>query len=127
VRSGPTWPPATPWIAWQPTQAWVVKSWRPWAAGLPSGGSAAGAFWRATHAWNSGPGSTTARCRMFAWDTPQNSAHWPGYTPAAAGASRIRVRWPGTVSRFPPRPGTQKLWMTSIEPSSRATRLSSGR
>ena len=53
VRSGPSWPPATPRIAWQPTHAWLVKTWRPRAAGLPSAGSAAGAFCRATQAWKS--------------------------------------------------------------------------
>ena len=39
----------------------------------------------------------------------------------------MRVRLPGVASRLPPRPGTQKLWITSTLPISRLTGRPAGR
>ena len=50
---------------------------------------------------------------MLACEAPQNSAHWPQYSPGVSGVSVSRFRRPGTTSRLPPSCGTQKLWITS--------------
>ncbi len=75
----------------------------------------------AAHAAKPAVSSTMTRKRMFACDSPQNSAHCPKTTPAESGVNVIRVVRPGITSRFPPSLGAQKLWMTSAEVMTRVT------
>jgi len=53
--------------------------------------------------------STMTRIPMLACEVPQNSAHWPRYSPAVSAVKVSRFRRPGTTSRLPPSCGTQKL------------------
>lgn len=50
---------------------------------------------------------------MLACWSPQNSAHWPRYTPGSEASSHRLLRCPGIMSVLGPSRGTQKLWMTS--------------
>ena len=111
VRSGPSTPADTPRIVWQPTQARLAKMALPAAAG--PAGSAGVARCAATHRSNAAGASTTTRMPMLACEAPQNSAHWPQYSPGVSGVSVSRLSRPGTTSRLPPSCGTQKLWITS--------------
>ena len=58
---------------------------------------------------------------MLAWDSPQNSAHWPVNVPTDSAVNVMRFTCPGIRSRLPPRLGAQKLWMTSAVEISRTT------
>ena len=42
---------------------------------------------------------------MLAWDAPQNSAHWPWYSPGASAVRTMRLTLPGIASRLPPSGG----------------------
>ncbi len=61
------------------------------------------------------------RMPMLACETPQNSAHWPRYSPGVSAVNVSRFSRPGTTSRLPPSWGTQKLWITSGPSSTSAT------
>ena len=50
---------------------------------------------------------------MSACSSPQNSEHWPGYTPVCGTSNSIRFVRPGIMSILRFRRGTQKLWITS--------------
>ena len=50
---------------------------------------------------------------MFACDSPQYSAHVPGYSPGVSGVMKRRLTRRGTTSRLPPSWGIQNEWMTS--------------
>ena len=90
-------------------------------------GSGAGAFCPATQRSNAAGSSTITRSCMLAWQAPQNSAHWPQYSPTRSGVSTIRLTRPGTTSRLPPSCGTQKLWITSGPSRSRTIGRPTGR
>ena len=66
-------------------------------------------------------GSATTRNPILACWCPQNSAHWPRYSPAESACSQRLFSRPGIRSRLPLRLGGQKLWMTSVETSSTTT------
>ena len=76
-------------------------------------GSAAVWRWFSTQRSQSSADSATTRMRMLAWDRPQNSVHWPQYSPGSSAC--IRSGWMrfGTASRLPFNRGIQKEWMTS--------------
>ena len=63
---------------------------------------------------------------MLAWEAPQNSAHCPEIVPIDSAVNMMRFTWPGIRSRFPPRAGAQKLWITSAVVISRTTGLPTG-
>ena len=57
---------------------------RPWR-GPSVGGGRRLVCWFATQASKSSGESATTRMRMLAWDRPQNSVHWPQYSPGCVG------------------------------------------
>ena len=52
---------------------------------------------------------------MFACDGPQNSAHWPRYSPTVFGVKNMWFSWPGTMSTLPLSWGIHSEWMTSAD------------
>src|SRR3989442_11829701 len=107
VRSGPRAPADTPRIVWHPTHALCVKIALPSAASPD--GSPGAALCAATQRSNASGASTMTRIPMLACEVPQNSAHWPRYSPAVSAVKGSRVRRPRAPSRLPPGCGTQKL------------------
>ena len=53
--------------------------------------------------------------RMYACESPQNSVHWPRYTPGSSASMSSGCSRPGTASRLPLSAGIQNEWMTSRE------------
>ena len=76
-------------------------------------GAAAGWSWRSTQAWKSSGVMATTCIRIREWDRPQNSVHWPKYTPGLSASSFHGLTLPGTASRLPLSAGIQWLWITS--------------
>ena len=101
---------------WQPAQVCVSNTRRPGASD-----GAAGSASRAIQASKSAGASATTRMIMLACCSPQNSAHCPRYTPGSDASSHNVLGWPGIMSVFGPRRGTQKLWMTSSVVSASCT------
>ena len=52
---------------------------------------------------------------MLACDWPQNSAHWPEYSPTESARNAMRVTCPGVASRLPASAGAQNEWITSAD------------
>src|SRR6266511_6159181 len=86
VGAGPRAPVDTPRIVWHPTHALRVKIALPSAAS-PDGSHGA-ALCAATKRSNASGASTMTRIPMLACEVPQNSAHWPRYSP---GVSAVKV------------------------------------
>src|SRR3989442_9231492 len=107
VRSGPRAPVDTPRIVWHPTHALPEKIAFPPAAS-PDGSPGAPRC-PANHRSNASGASTLTRLPLLACEVPQNSAHWPRYSPAVSAVKGSRVRRPRAPSRLPPGCGTQKL------------------
>ena len=55
------------------------------------------------------------RMRMLVWERPQNSVHWPQYSPGCLACRFQFWTRPGTASRLPLSFGIQNEWMTSRE------------
>src|SRR4029079_7371596 len=120
-------------------------AWGPWAGTLgpctvppalavltesPLGAAAAGLgprvrMWAAQASYSAGLEALTWNAIRACW-IPQNSAHWPGKSPAESALNHIRVCRPGNTSRFPANRGGQKLWTTSAEFCSSSTVLPTG-
>ena len=66
-----------------------------------------------TQPWNSSADWARTRNAIRPCWMPQNSAHCPGYSPAASALNQRRVSRFGKTSRLPAKRGGQKLWMTS--------------
>ena len=63
---------------------------------------------------------------IHVWDSPQNSAHCPRYSPGSSAWNHMLVVLPGTTSILPASLGIQKLWITSSEVRSTTTALPTG-
>src|SRR3954451_23614895 len=128
VRFGAA-PDTSCWSAWD-TRSWPLASFSPltvwqrahWLTNTdspvsvdPAGAGAAGSFWLVTHFWKSGGERATTRMRMLAWERPQNSVHWPRYSPGSSASIHRGCTRPGTASRLPLRRGIQNEWITSRE------------
>src|SRR2546423_5114737 len=113
VRFGPIIPLDTPSTVWQPEQPFVWNRLKPASASEPAVGVSGARRWDATHAAKSSLVWTIARRRILAWDRPQNSTHWPRYTPGRSADALMRLTLPGSTSCLPNSLGTQKLWITS--------------
>src|SRR2546423_7513930 len=108
----------SPSIWWQPEQPFCWNSAYPSAAS-PEVGLVSGASIVDTHFAHPAWSCTTTFRRMLACEVPQNSAHWPEYTPGwSASSSHVCLR-PGTTSCLPLRRGAQNEWMTSLDSSVR--------
>src|SRR5206468_11421832 len=103
VRSGPSTPAETPRIVWHATQAPLAKIALPWAAS-PVGGAGLTRCAAAQRRSEEHTSELQSRSDLVC-DTPQNSAHWPQYSPGTCG---VNVSWfdrPCTTSRLPPSRG----------------------
>ena len=70
-------------------------------------------FWFSTHASQSSAESATTRTSIRPCWRPQNSAHWPVYTPGSSACIRMWFVLPGTTSCLPASSGIQKEWITT--------------
>src|SRR2546427_4665132 len=103
---------------------WLAICWP--AATLSAGTSCCAFLVSASHFSKSACGCATTFASMSAWPRPQNSVHWPRYSPGSVACTQIELVKPGTASIFPESLGTQNEWMTSTEPMLKRTFVFNG-
>src|SRR5215210_5673203 len=103
VRLGPILPSDTPSTVWQPPQPFWANRREPASPLVPADALTEGARWLATQASKSAGVMAMALARMLAWEAPQNSVHWPMYSPGLSAENDMWLLRPGTTSVFPAR------------------------
>ena len=62
---------------WWQREHWAMNVCSPVAASVSASGGSYSASWLAFQASKSAASRATTSMRMLAWDSPQNSVHWP--------------------------------------------------
>jgi len=108
-----------------PTAPWPARPWHfaqtPTKVSLPSASLSVFRCWM--NAAYRAAGSTSTCASIWAWSSPQNSAHWPRKVPSFVASHVVSLGWPGIASSLPPSAGTHQLWLTSCETIRRRTGL----